>query len=231
MIIYKQAPIGDIDEKTGIVKGYGSIFDNKDSDDDVIERGAYSRTLKENGHRVKYIYQHDITKPLGRMKELGEDEKGLYFVAEVPKTTLGKDVLELIKYGVITENSVGIMPTIKDYSEEKNVRYIKEAKLYEISAVTLAANEEAIINEIKNKKMGPEAYQKGLKKYASNLKSLIRDGQISEETGYLLEYELQKLEDNINFEKTTETNVTLPDEKLSVNEVYKFLYNRLGNKS
>ena len=41
------------------------------------------------------------------MKELYEDEKGLAFVAEVPKTRLGRDVLELMKAGVITENLCG----------------------------------------------------------------------------------------------------------------------------
>jgi HK97 family phage prohead protease len=63
-----------LDENLGIVKGYGSIFGNVDSDNDIIEKGAYARTIKNNGSRVKYLYQHDITKPIGRMKELFEDE-------------------------------------------------------------------------------------------------------------------------------------------------------------
>ena len=64
-VIYKQGQISDIDEKLGIVKGYGSVFGNKDSDNDIIEKGAYRRTIKNNGSRVKYLYQHDITKPIG----------------------------------------------------------------------------------------------------------------------------------------------------------------------
>ena len=147
-VIYKQGQISDIDENLGIVKGYGSVFGNKDSDNDIIEKGAYRRTIKNNGSRVKYLYQHDITKPIGKMKELYEDEKGLVFVAEVPKTTFGNEVLELMKYGVIDENSVGIMPVKKDYDED-GIRVIKEAKLYEISAVTIAANDEAKILEVK----------------------------------------------------------------------------------
>ena len=117
-VIYKQGQISDIDENLGIVKGYGSVFGNKDSDNDVIEKGAFRRTIKNNGSRVKYLYQHDITKPIGKMKELYEDDKGLVFVAEVPKTTFGNEVLELMKYGVIDENSVGIMPVKKDYDED-----------------------------------------------------------------------------------------------------------------
>ena len=106
-MIFKASPMGeiaDIDEKMGIVKGYGSYFGNKDSDNDVIAKGAYQKTIKENGDRVRYLYQHDMGQPIGKMKELFEDDKGLMFVAEIPKTTLGMDVLELIKGAVITEN-------------------------------------------------------------------------------------------------------------------------------
>ena len=88
-VLFKQGEISDIDEKLGIVKGYGSVFGNEDSDKDIIEKGAYARTIKNNGSRVKYLYQHDITKPIGKMRELFEDDKGLGFVAEVPKTTFG----------------------------------------------------------------------------------------------------------------------------------------------
>ena len=70
-IIYKSTDLGsltDIDEKASLVKGYGSVFGNKDSDGDIIMRGAYRKTLQENGDRVKYLYQHDMDKPLGKRK-------------------------------------------------------------------------------------------------------------------------------------------------------------------
>lgn len=53
-MIYKQTSIGidDIDEANGIVSGYGSIFGNIDSDNDIILQGAYTKTLSENGSRV-----------------------------------------------------------------------------------------------------------------------------------------------------------------------------------
>jgi len=231
MIIYKQAPIGDVDEKAGIVTGYASIFDNKDSDNDIIEKGAYTKTLQENGKRVKYIYQHDISKPLGRMKELEEDNKGLRFVAEIPKTTFGKDVLELMKFGVIEENSVGIMPLVKEYNEEKDVRYLKEVALYEISAVTLAANDQAVINEVKSH----EKRKEDIKRKYDNLIEIIKKGKISDELGYLIEYELQCLKAGHKITKPSEDRIvdkdTLPIRKITTDEVFKFLLNRLGNKS
>jgi len=233
-VIYKQGQISDIDENLGIVKGYGSIFGNKDSDNDIIEKGAYKRTIKNNGSRVKYLYQHDITKPIGKMKELYEDEKGLVFVAEVPKTTFGNEVLELMKYGVIDENSVGIMPVKKDY-DENGVRMIKEVKLYEISAVTIAANDEAKILEVK----GESNEIDYLKKRFDNLIKVIRKGSVSDDLGYLIEYELEVLKSLIARDKTHQSDEELTREEshletkkdaITSDSIIKYMFNNLNSK-
>ncbi len=188
--LYKAAPIGDqlidYDEKNGIVKGYGSYFDNKDSDQDIIRKGAYLKTIQENGERVKYLYQHDMMQPIGKMKELYEDSKGLVFVAEIPKTQLGNDVMQLMKAGVITENSVGIMPIVKE--NKGDYRELREVKLYEISAVTMAANDQAKILDVK----GMENIDQVYKRY-DNICKLLRKGTISNDMGYALESEILKL--------------------------------------
>ena len=221
-IIFKASPMGeiaDIDEKMGIVKGYGSYFGNKDSDNDVIAKGAYQKTIKENGERVRYLYQHDMTQPIGKMKELYEDEKGLMFVAEIPKTTLGMDVLELIKGGVITENSVGILPLQKQMKDD--YREITEVKLYEISAVTLAANDQAKILDVK----GNVDYQKLYKRFDS-LAKIIRKGNVSDEMGYAIESEILKLKSLfIDFTKPIEKEITLPKEEDQA-DVFSYLSNR-----
>tara|TARA_B100001250_G_scaffold128506_1_gene109405 strand:- start:2189 stop:2899 length:711 start_codon:yes stop_codon:yes gene_type:complete len=230
-IIYKSSPIGelqDIDDKTGIVKGYGSIFGNIDSDGDIITKGAYTKTISENGNRVKYLYQHQMDKPLGKMVNLYEDEKGLMFEAEIPKTQLGKDVLELMKAGVITENSVGILPLQKEGCPdgmENCYRKLTEVKLYEISAVTLAANDEAMILDVK----GNFDKEKVLGRY-DNLVKLIRKGSISDNLGYAIEAELIKLKSIFNDKATlpTDMEVTEPTTiKADNSEIYKYLFNKL----
>jgi HK97 family phage prohead protease len=233
-VIYKQGQISDIDENLGIVKGYGSVFGNKDSDNDIIEKGAYKRTIKNNGSRVKYLYQHDITKPIGKMKELYEDEKGLVFVAEVPKTTFGNEVLELMKYGVIDENSVGIMPVKKDYDED-GVRMIKEVKLYEISAVTIAANDEAKILEVKGQYNDTDY----LSKRFDNLIKVIRKGSVSDDLGYLIEYELEVLKSLIARDNTHQsdeeltrdnTHLEAKEDNTTSDSIIKYMFNNLNSK-
>jgi HK97 family phage prohead protease len=223
-MLYKASPMGellDADNKSGIVKGYGSVFGNKDSDGDIITKGAYTKTIKENGERVRYLYQHNMDWPLGKMLNLYEDEKGLVFEAEIPQTRLGKDVMQLIKAGVVTENSVGILPINK--AMVNGVREIREVKLFEISAVTLAANDQALILDVK----GNVDVEKIANKY-DNLAKLIRKGDISDELGYAIEAELYKLKSL--FVNATEPSVedTLPETKNEdVSEVLKYLYNSL----
>lgn len=222
--IYKTAPLGDviqdIDEKNSMVKGYGSYFDNKDSDNDIIRRGAYQKTIQENGHRVKYLYQHNMMQPIGKMKELYEDDKGLVFVAEVPKTSLGKDVIELMKAGVITENSVGILPINKE--DKGEYREIQEVKLFEISAVTLAANDQAKIMDVKGSVMIDNVY----KRY-DNLCKLIRKGNISDEMGYAIESEIYKLKSLFINATQPVVEITEPVEEKSEFDVYNYLLNNL----
>lgn len=221
--IYKAAPLGelsDYDEKNSIVKGYGSYFDNKDADDDVIMRGAYQKTIKENGERVKYLYQHNMMQPIGKMNELYEDEKGLVFVAEVPKTQLGKDVIELMKAGVITENSVGILPIQKE--DKGDYRELKEVKLFEISAVTLAANDQAKIMDVKGSIIIDDIY----KRY-DTLCKLIRKGNISDGMGYAIEGEIYKLKSLFIDATQPVIETTEPVEQKSEFDVYKYLLNNL----
>jgi HK97 family phage prohead protease len=208
-IIFKQSPMGEIidaDEKAGIVKGYASVFNNVDSDNDIIKSGAYKKTIAENGRRVKYLYQHDMDKPIGKMVNLEEDEKGLVFEAEIAKTQLGMDVIELIKAGVITENSVGILPIQKEMVNGR--REINEVKLYEVSAVTLAANDQAMILDVK----GNVDPNKVIKRY-DNIARLIRKGNISDELGFALESEILKLKSIFTNLATlpTDIEVTKPE--------------------
>lgn len=223
-MIYKASPMGeiaDIDEKMGIVKGYGSYFGNKDSDGDVIAKGAYQKTIKENGERVRYLWQHKMDKPIGKIKEMYEDDKGLMFVAEIPKTTLGNDALELMKAGIVTENSVGILPIQKQMKD--GFREITEVKLYEISAVTLAANDQAKILDVK----GKMDIENEFKRFDA-LAKLIRKGKISDEMGYAIEAEILKLKSFfIDFTKPND-EFTLPKKDDSM-EVFSYLSNKLTN--
>lgn len=127
-------------------EGYASVFGNVDSHNDIIEKGAFSKTVKEN-KRVKFLWQHDVMQPIGRPTEMVEDSKGLHVKGIVAPTTLGKDALILMKEGVLDELSIGFN-TVKDsWDKEKGIRFIKEVKLWEFSLVTFASNDQATLSK------------------------------------------------------------------------------------
>jgi hypothetical protein len=224
-MIFKQTSIGleDIDESNGIVKGYGSVFNNIDSDNDIILAGAYTKTLQENGSRVRYCNQHRIDQPLGKFTELREDGNGLYFIAEIPKTRLGEDVLLLMKNGVINENSVGIMPIVKSFRQD-GVRELKECKLYEISCVTLAANPLAMITDAKGL-----IDQDLLGKRFDILAKMIKKENVSDELGYAIEGELMKLKSLfIDITTVPVPDTTLPvDKSEDISEIFNYFKNNI----
>lgn len=220
-MIFKQTSIGleDIDESNGIVKGYGSVFNNIDSDNDIILAGAYTKTLNENGSRVRYCNQHRIDQPLGKFTELREDGNGLYFCAEIPMTRMGQDILLLMKNGVINENSVGIMPIVKSFRQD-GVRELKEVKLYEISCVTLAANPLAMITDAKGL-----IDQDLLGKRFDILAKMIKKENVSDELGYAIEGELMKLKSLfIDITTVPAPDATLPvDKSEDISEIFNYL--------
>jgi HK97 family phage prohead protease len=136
----------ELDEK-GVFEGYASVFNNVDLVDDVVEKGAFKKTISENP-QVPILWQHHIDKPIGVTRNIDEDGHGLKVVGELNlETTLGKEAYSLLKQGAIKGLSIGYQ-VIKDTIKE-GIRYLKELKLFEYSLVTIPANMEANVVSVK----------------------------------------------------------------------------------
>ena len=122
-----------------------------DDGGDIIEPGAFSRTIKENFDRIKILSQHnDCDLPIGKPIELREDDKGLFVRGKISDTQKGRDVQTLLKDGVLNELSIGYDAITFDFDSDKGVRHLKEVRLWEISIVTWAMNDQATIDEVKS---------------------------------------------------------------------------------
>lgn len=130
------------------IEGHAAIFGNRDSYGDIIEKGAFARTLS-NASRVKVLWQHDPSNPIGKPLEMREDDRGLFVKARIADTTQGRDAMALFDAEVIDELSIGYDAVVEEWDNEKNVRYLKEIRLWEFSPVTWAANELAKITAVK----------------------------------------------------------------------------------
>ncbi len=139
------------DEKTGEFAGYAAVFGNLDGGRDIIQPGAFVKTIAEDFDRIKILSQHnDCELPIGKPLELREDEKGLYIRGKVSDTQMGRDVKTLLKDGVLNELSIGYDAVDFDYDGKNNIRYLKAVKLWEVSIATWAMNDQATIDEVKS---------------------------------------------------------------------------------
>ena len=139
------------DESTGEFSGYAAVFGNVDSGGDVIEKGAFTKTIAEDFARIKILSQHNsYDLPIGKPLELREDEKGLYIRGKISDTQTGRDIRTLLKDGVLAELSIGYDAVAFDYDSETGIRHLKEIKLWEVSIVTWAMNDQAQIDGVKS---------------------------------------------------------------------------------
>lgn len=138
------------DDSGGLeISGYGAFFDNVDSYDEIIRKGAFEKTLTERKDRIAFCYQHDIWNPIGKIKEIFEDKKGLKIKVKISDAE--KDIQTKVKEGILKEMSIGYrtVSSNPETIDEKVVTVLTELKLIEVSLVTVAANPLAIIESMK----------------------------------------------------------------------------------
>lgn len=178
--------VKDIDAKSHTVSGYLSSFGNIDTDNDIIVKGAFAKSISERKDKIFFLLQHNWEKPLGKFQKLEEDEKGLYFEAEIANTSYGNDLIELYAAGIINEHSIGFNTVKSEVEKSTGVRTIREVKLWEGSAVSLAANPATPFTGFKSE-------LKELQEKQSKLIKAIKEGNFTDETFVMLEYSLKQL--------------------------------------
>lgn len=111
---------------------------------EVIDRHAFDKTVREAD--VVGLWNHDNMALLGRVRSgtlrLNVDDRGLGYEIDLPDTTTGRDVAELLRRGDVRGSSFGFR-TIKDTwleDEDGNVtRTLMEVALIDVSPVTFPA--------------------------------------------------------------------------------------------
>lgn len=131
-------------------EGYASVFGNVDAYGEVVDHGAFTKTVAERLPKrlIKILWQH--FDPLGMPQSMHEDSHGLYVVGKVSKTQLGDEALTLMQDGVVDRMSIGYSVIKEEFDHEAKTTHLKELKLYEFSPVTFPANEEAVITALKS---------------------------------------------------------------------------------
>lgn len=111
---------------------------------------------------LAFLWQHRHDQPIGSVKFEKPTKDGIKFEAEIARTeepgTL-KDRLDeawqSIKMGLVRAVSIGFRPIEYAFMDNGGIRY-NETEVYELSAVTIPANSDALITAVKS--LGDDAY-------------------------------------------------------------------------
>jgi HK97 family phage prohead protease len=134
---------------TGSFEGMAAVYGNVDLGGDVIEPGAFTRTIKNSGGKVPLLWQHDQREPIG-MGVLRDSKEGLMIQGKlVMESDVAQKALGLMKADVLTGLSIGYDTVVSEYDKAKDVRKLKELKLYEVSLVTFPMNPRAQVSSVK----------------------------------------------------------------------------------
>ena len=128
--------------------GYASVF-NSPSEDlggfiEYVAPGAFKRSLQSR-NEVKLLWNHDSGEPLASLRggtmQLVEDSRGLKVTAQLPNTTRGRDVAELLRSKVISSMSFGFNVIKDSWSSNGQTRTLESVRLFEVSIVSFPAYE------------------------------------------------------------------------------------------
>ena len=138
---------------------YASVFGNVDSTGDVVVKGAFAKTLAEwraSGNPIPLLFGHNMDDPdynIGYVLEAVEDDRGLLVTCQLDmENPKAKQVYRLIKGRRVDQMSFAydVVQKIETYiNEESEVSQLLEVKLYEVSVVTVGANQETEILAVK----------------------------------------------------------------------------------
>lgn len=176
------------DEGSGMIEGYASTWIRKaDSWGDVVAKGAFTKTLKERwngGKGIPFIWSHQIDnlKSFIGTAEADEDEKGLHFIAKFDETEEAQKVRQLYKDGRLRKFSFAY--DVKESAQvtlDDNVKAneLRELDLYEISAVTVPANDDAGVVDVKSGRRNSKSDEDKLRQAIKLIQEVL--GEIEQE--------------------------------------------------
>ena len=153
-MIYKNlSEFRDIDDATGIIKGYANVYNVKDLDGDISLPGSFSKTVGERSKKIK-IFKNHTPQLVGVPMELDiADPYGLGLTAKMlMDTDTGRDTFHEVKF--LHENGFESGMSIGGWiikRNPKNKSEVVEYKLKEISVLTTEepANQLSLVNAVK----------------------------------------------------------------------------------
>ena len=165
-------------------EGHGSVFGNVDLGGDVVQPGAFRKSLakhRSEGKLPQMFWMHNPEMVPGVWTEMSEDKRGLRVKGELVSTPLGNEMHTLLSKKAVRGLSIGYRPVDAEFDKD-GVRQLKEVDLWEVSLVSLAMNPLASIDAVKSRLSAQGEYVPTIREF----ERLLQDVGCSKKTACTL---------------------------------------------
>lgn len=164
---------GDEDEDEIIISGLASTND-EDRSGDIIASDAWKDkdALKNYLKNPIVLAFHDMARPIGKTIAHEVVKNGLAITAKISKSA--GDIISLIKEGILSAFSIGFMIKDADFDPESGIFMIKKLELFEVSVVSIPANQNTLFSLEKNFSH-PEDYNEFRNQFIKSEETLMVD--------------------------------------------------------
>ena len=178
--LFKTVSLKAVDEVEGKVEAVFSNFNEVDSDGDVVLPNAIKSGYGDKG--VAMVWAHDWKQVIGRGEIVDDGEKAIFKGQFIMDTQQGKDAYNTVKamgdlqqwsFGYeVLESEKGLFK--KDNDTEIEVRYLNDAKVWEVSPVLVGANQNTYTMAVKEDKPQGKKFSEEVEDVLSTLTSLVK---------------------------------------------------------
>lgn len=134
------------DETERSVVSFISTISPDRYDEIVLPEGVDTKDYQKN---PVVLLNHTSPLPIGRNLWLKKEATGIKAKTQFADTDLGNDLMKLYRDGFMRAFSIGFKPLKVNFDEQKRKIYT-ESELYEYSAVTIPANQDALMLSYKS---------------------------------------------------------------------------------
>ena len=139
------------EQRTATFEGFAARYNEPDLNGDIIEPGAFARTLNRRTAPVRMLFQHASDTPIGRWTAFRETSAGLVATGELLLASQkARDIFALIAGGALDGLSIGYRTVRARKAHGAKHRRILEADLWEVSIVTFPMAARARITKIES---------------------------------------------------------------------------------
>lgn len=206
-LLTKQAftcALKDVDRKSRMMKGAFTKYNVEDSDGDIGRKGMFTKTWSENFGRIKHLLNHDVTKPVGKIKSLYEDNEFAYYESQIGTHNLGEDVIKMAESGLLSEHSYGYN-IVRQRKSDTGANELLQVKQWELTNLTgWGANQYTPLLEL-TKSMGKDNLSSRMEMRWKELDHFCHNTDATDDTIQALLLEIKQLQSNILILSTSST--------------------------